>query len=165
MTYKSNEEWKARLKELRQHPFVVQWIKDYQRTISWKKYEDCRNCGYPHAAGFICGMGSTFGQLRIGQHLYYVDQSNVDYFVAFREKPRKGFHWRNDIYFERLPGCVEVTYFDQYNNSPQERKWRIPHSEWASIVCSVSSLGETAERWETAQDFHGRSSPVSETDD
>lgn len=27
---------------------------------------------------------------------------------------------------------------------------------WASIVCSVSRDGETGERWNAAQDFHGR---------
>ena len=32
----------------------------------------------------------------------------------------------------------------------------IPPNEWASIVCSVSAGGETGERWEASQDFHGR---------
>lgn len=27
---------------------------------------------------------------------------------------------------------------------------------WASIVCSVSRDGETGERWDAAQNFHGR---------
>lgn len=157
MTYRSNEEWQAQLKELRQHPFVIQWIKDYQKDDKWRQYEDCPHCGYPHAENLICGGGSTFGELRIGRFTYYVDQSNVDYFVKFRETLRPGFHWKNDIHFERIDGHVRVTYFDQYNNSPQERQWLIPHAEWASIVCSVSAAGETGERWNAAQDFHGRS--------
>lgn len=158
MRFKSNEEWQARLKELRQHPMVMQWIKDYQGNDRWKlAYKDCRGCGFPHAPNLLCAMGSVFGELRIGQHTYYVDQSNVDFFVAFREKPKEGFHWKNDVYFRRLPdGAVEVTYFDQYNNCPQERRWRIPATDWASIVCSVSASGETLDRWDAAQDFHGR---------
>lgn len=156
MTFKSNEEWKARLKELRHHPFVEAWIKAYQKD-KWSTYPDCHSCGFPHAPNFLCGMGSTFGEMRIGKHTYAVDQSNVDYFVGFREKPLEGFHWKNDVFFKRLPdGGVEVTYFDQYNNTPQERKWHIPAAEWASIVCCVSAVGETYERWGAAQDFHGR---------
>lgn len=153
----SNAEYQARLKELRQHPFVVQWIKDYQKDDKWRQYKDCRHCGYPHAESLICGRGSTFGELRIGHDTYYVDQSNVNWFVGFREQPMEGFHWRNDIFFKRLADCVEITSFWQYNNSPQKRVWRIPHPEWASIVCSVSTAGETLERWEASQEFHGRS--------
>ena len=154
----THKEYSDRAKSLRQHPMVLAWIKDYQGDDKFKKsYPDCHHCTYPHAPNFLCGSGSTFGQLWIGRDLYYVDWSNVCFFVDFRSKPRVGFHWRNDTYFQRLEdGSVKVTHFSQYNNSPQERSWKIPAAEWASIVCSVSALGETGERWNAAQDFHGR---------
>ncbi len=31
----------------------------------------------------------------------------------------------------------------------------LPENEWASVVCSVSKAGETAERWRAAREFHG----------
>ena len=71
-----------------------------------------------------------------------------------------GFHWKDDIFFKRLSdGSVRVRYFAQHINSnylPQFYDWVIPPAEWASIVCSVSTHGETLERWIDAQDFHGR---------
>jgi hypothetical protein len=142
------------LKKLRQHPFVLAWIEEYQKE-AWRKYPDCFHCGFPHAENLLCN-GATFGCLRIGQEIYYVDISNVEYFVWFREKQRLGFHWRNDIYFQRMKdGSVLVTSFWQYNNCPQERKWTIDRDSWASIVSSVSKNGETAESWQHIREFHG----------
>jgi hypothetical protein len=69
-----------------------------------------------------------------------------------------GFHWKNDTYFKRLP-----------DGSVRLRVWRVGHdgfptyddrtidpASWASIVCFVSAEGETGQRWNAAQDFHGR---------
>jgi hypothetical protein len=146
------------LKTLRQHPFVQAWIADYQKDTNWHKYLDCRSCGFPHAENILCGCGATFGCLRIGGEMYYVDASNVAFFVQFRERSTKGFHWRDDIYFLRQSdGDVKVTSYWQYNNCPQERRWVIPADEWASVVASVSAQGETSESWQKAKKFHASS--------
>lgn len=142
------------LKNLRQHPFVLAWIAEYQKD-AWHKHSDCYHCGFPHAENLLCN-GAPFGRLRIGTDNYSVDISNVAYFVQFREKQRSGFHWRDDIYFQRMEnGSVRVTSFWQYNNSPQERTWTIDLDSWASIVSSVSKGGETAETWQHIKEFHG----------
>lgn len=140
--------------EFRQHPFVLAWIAEYQND-AWRKYPDCHHCGFPHAENLLCN-GAPFGCLYIGQEDYYVDISNVAYFVQFREKQRSGFHWRDDIYFKRMDdGSVRVTSFWKYNNYPQERTWTIDRDSWASIVSSVSKNGETAETWQHIREFHG----------
>lgn len=76
------------------------------------------------------------------------------------EKLYGAFHWRDNWFFKRQPdGSVAVMHKtdsyqgDEYYISPA---LSIPSNEWASIVCSVSKDGETAERWDAAQDFHGR---------
>lgn len=77
------------------------------------------------------------------------------------------FHWKNDWFFSRAnDGSVLIrkvipTRIDPerttYDNRPtQEITAVIPAAEWASIVCSVSHDGETSERWNQAQEFHGR---------
>lgn len=66
---------------------------------------------------------------------------------------KSGFHWRDGWHFKRQDdGSVRVNYI--------VGEWLyqsliIPENEWASIVCSVSSLGETGERWEQSRRFHG----------
>lgn len=144
------------LKTLRQHPFVLEWIVEYQKD-PWCKHSDCFHCGFPHSKNLLCN-GAPFGCLYIGGEAYSVDISNVAAMVQFREQQRKGFHWRDDIYFQRMAdGSVQVTSFWRYNNYPQERRWTIPSSEWASIVSSVSVRGETSESYQQAVDFHGKS--------
>ncbi len=145
------------LKTLRQHPFALAWIAEFQKDPWHKKYPDCRHCGFPHSEVLLC-HGAPFGSLYIGGQHYSVDISNIQFMVSFREKQRLGFHWRNDIYFQRRDdGSVQITSFWQYNNCPQERKWIIPSAEWASIVSSSSAGGETAESYQRALDFHGKS--------
>lgn len=144
------------VRKLRQHPFVLEWIAEYQKR-GWKlaKYIDCHHCGFPHNEVLLCN-GAPFGLLHIGGDCYSVDISNVEYFVKFRESQRQGFHWRDDIYFQRMKdGNVMVTSFYQYNNCPQERVWTIDRDSWASIVSSVSKNGETAESWQHIRNFHG----------
>lgn len=68
-----------------------------------------------------------------------------------------GFHWKHNTFWKRLDnGSVRVRHFMEWNYCPNWVDWIIPAAEWASIVCSVSRDGETAERWDHAQDFHGR---------
>jgi hypothetical protein len=68
------------------------------------------------------------------------------------------FHWTDGWYFKRLPdGSVCIR-----KQGPDHQKVQfaesaiIPAAEWASIVCAVSKDGETGDRWNQAQDFHGR---------
>lgn len=66
---------------------------------------------------------------------------------------RSGFHWRDNWFFGRMPdGSVRVARI----TADRVTEIVIPAPEWASIVCSVSSEHETGERWNAAQDFHGR---------
>lgn len=76
------------------------------------------------------------------------------------EKLSGAFHWRDNWFFKRnLDGSVNIMHKtlshhgDEYYLSPE---LSVPSNEWASIVCSVSADGETSERWDAAQDFHGR---------
>ena len=140
---------------LRNHPMVLAWIAEFRKDASHREYSDCHRCGFPHSETLLCS-GAPFGYLYIGGRLYSVDVSNVEAMVHFREKQRPGFHWRDDIYFERIKdGSVCVTSFWQYNNYPQETRWVIDRDAWASIVSSVSKSGETAESWQHILDFHG----------
>lgn len=126
-----------RAKALRSHAFVVAWIDAYQKAVyrnASPPKPDCVHCGFPHGADLICGRGATFGQLKIGPDTYYVDSSNVEYFVALRGRQREGHHWRHEIYFKGTADHVEVTSYWEYNGCPQERVWRIPRTEWAFIV-------------------------------
>lgn len=128
------QQYDVRAKALRHHPMVEAWIKEYYTAFVWREQPpDCRHCSYPHSPNLLCG-GATFGALSIGGELYYVDWSNVCYFVQFREKERDGFHWRHDRFFRKTPEGIEVVFFTQYNNTPQEHVWRISRNEWKSIV-------------------------------
>ena len=71
---------------------------------------------------------------------------------------RDGFHWQDGWYFRRTEnGSVEVTKtVTDHIDSAVLLQFVIPAPHWASIVCSVSVDGETSERWDAAQDFHGR---------
>lgn len=67
-----------------------------------------------------------------------------------------GFHWKNGWYFKReSDGSVRIRKVEHASGLDMVDAI-IPPAEWASIVCSVSRDGETGERWNQAQDFHGR---------
>jgi hypothetical protein len=77
----------------------------------------------------------------------------------------KGFHSRDGFYFERLEdGTVRVSLClhglantgraDQAPVAVVVRSVDLPENEWASVVASVSSLGDTGENWQRARDFH-----------
>lgn len=68
-----------------------------------------------------------------------------------------GFHWRNGWYFKRQPdGSVRIIHRETPTSEWLRVDLLIPAPEWASILCGVSAAGETADRWDAAQDFHGR---------
>ena len=71
------------------------------------------------------------------------------------KEAQTGFHWRDGRFFKRMSDssvCVSHVHGESLQS-----QFTVPAAEWASIVCSVSAEGETGERWEAAQDFHGRS--------
>jgi hypothetical protein len=70
-----------------------------------------------------------------------------------RDDIKSGFHWRDGWYFKRLDaGSVRVCHVV---GECLYLVLEIPENEWASIICSVSALGETGERWQQARNFHG----------
>lgn len=70
---------------------------------------------------------------------------------------QNGFHWRDGWFFGRMPdGAVRLNRV----NGEEITEIVIPAPEWASVVCSVSADREIGERWNQAQDFHGRISPL-----
>jgi ribosomal protein L37E len=139
---------------LRHHPLVVEWIKDYQKQNHHIKYDDCSRCGWPHSSVFLCGMGSNFGQVKIGRCMCYIDTSNVKWTVDFVQSLGKGcFHWRDNIYIKRLGDDVVISHIEYYNDSPSLKDWKIPVNEFASIVCAASVGGETQVSYEIALNF------------
>lgn len=151
------QDYNERARKLRDSPMVKAWITAYQ-TDKWSTHKDCHRCGYPHSPHVLCGMGASFGTLWLGRDHYSVDFSNVVFFHDFMLKisEGRGFHWRDETFFTRTgDGSVEVHYLEQYNNTPQQKMWRIPPNAWASIVASVSATGETSESYREAVKFHG----------
>lgn len=137
----------ADLKPLRHHPMVEAWITFYQR-LEHQKHEDCNKCGFPHSKHLLCGRGSTFGELLIGKHRYFVDASNVESFIVFREKTcaDEAFHWRDDIFFSKsVDGGVKVTFYTPFNNNPHKHVWNIPDEEWKSIIESLETQNNNHE--------------------
>ena len=70
---------------------------------------------------------------------------------------KKCFHWRDGWFFNRQPdGSVRIMHRETTASEWLREDITIDALSWASIVCSVSSDGETSDRWNAAQDFHGR---------
>lgn len=75
--------------------------------------------------------------------------------TTITEMQRGAFHWRGGLFFKREPdGSVQI--FRSANDTDIFVIASIPAPEWASVVCSVSREGETGERWDAAQMFHGK---------
>src|SRR6266853_3991667 len=86
---------------LRRDPMVSAWIAEYQKD-EWRRHPDCTHCGWPHTSVCGCGMGSTFGCVRLGGQMVYVDTSNVHYLRGFMDGlGALGFHWRNEVFIKR----------------------------------------------------------------
>ena len=49
----------------------------------------------------MCGVGATFGFVRLGRHSFSIDASNVEYMLHFTEQlsEGRGFHWRDETFF------------------------------------------------------------------
>lgn len=71
------------------------------------------------------------------------------------------FHAHNGWFFKRLEnGCVEVSHRKQgpgigFGEGEIIDSETFTADSWASIVSSVSKLGETGERFYEARKFHG----------
>jgi uncharacterized Zn finger protein (UPF0148 family) len=62
------------------------------------------------------------------------------------------FHWRDGRYFKRMNnGAVLLL----KKNGQWLEMEEIPPNEWASIIASVSDVGETADKFKSAMEFHG----------
>ena len=77
------------------------------------------------------------------------------------------FHSNNGLYFERTAdGGVRVSHWmsgvanagraDQASVDVLDRSWTLTAPEWASVVASVSQMGESSETWQQALDWHGQ---------
>jgi hypothetical protein len=55
-----------------------------------------------------------------------------------------GFHWQDNWFFKRLPdGSVHIRKYVESGSTALAAEAIIDPSSWASIVASVSALGET----------------------
>jgi hypothetical protein len=63
-----------------------------------------------------------------------------------------GFHWSDGLYFTRRDGgAVQVRrYTENHEGATPVLDVTVPPNEWASIVASMESGGETAESWRAA---------------
>jgi hypothetical protein len=148
-------DWAERMKRaaaLRHTPMVEAWIAAYQRYDAkhgfYKKtFPDCRHCGYPHIGDYDCN-NSTFGLVRFGCHDYTVSHSNLEAYVSMRSAPRKGFHWRDDFFFERTDEAVVVRYYSDFNGHPNQKELRIPLLEFKSIADAMLNCSALPQRGE-----------------
>ncbi len=68
------------------------------------------------------------------------------------------FHARDGLFFQAVGGSVRVIKTSdghEPNGANVVCDVTLPENEWASVVCSVSAVGETAGRWREARVFHG----------
>jgi len=69
------------------------------------------------------------------------------------------FHWKDGWFFERLDSNGTVRIYHEEPNRTEEPKEcdivvDIDPDSWASIIASVCPLGESADTYKVAQDFH-----------
>ncbi len=75
--------------------------------------------------------------------------------ILDEKRAEAGFHWRNGIYFKRMPdGSVRIRQFCYFNYSPTYKDWIIPASEWATIISGVSIDGASKEKYDAGLLFH-----------
>ena len=72
------------------------------------------------------------------------------------------FHSKEGLFFCRLNDSGEVRISKTLDGkmpdpdiNPAEWAITLAENEWSSVMCSVSALGETSERWRAARLFHG----------
>jgi hypothetical protein len=66
------------------------------------------------------------------------------------------FHLREGFFFERQPdGSVRIVYAPPPHNEPLNvlAEITVPPNEFASVMASVSSRGETSETWTEAVEY------------
>lgn len=71
--------------------------------------------------------------------------------------PYGEFHARDGVFFSRADdeGSVRIRAWLTPSGGKEVLNIVLSESAWASVVASVSSLGEDAARWQAARDFHG----------
>lgn len=149
---------------------------DFRAAVSRKKLDSplCSNCGNPTVTGGASCLDRTWCDKpecrdaleRARQEYRRTEELRKVNEVARRERERqdrvrkldeltKCFHLRDGWFFRREEdGSVRI----MHRESPVSEFLRvdvsIPVDAWASVVCSVSSAGETAERWNEFKAFH-----------
>lgn len=146
----NTKEYQDLAKSLRNNPMVEAWI-EHARSKPHRNFKDCTHCGFPHDEHLICSQAS-FGEIVFGGHTYSISMSNVVWWMGFIESyaPIGAFHWKNERFFRRVPGAVEVTFFLPYNNTPQKNRWIIPSGEWDSIV--AATMGKASNQQDDHED-------------
>ncbi len=89
-----------------------------------------------------------------------LDQEKLDDAFHLLEEPQpKAYYWRDGWSFERRSGgIVEIVKRSSARpDSNVELRVVVPPSEWAQVVCQVSSDGMNVARWNEATRFHGKS--------
>ena len=128
---------------MRNVPMVDAWIRHYYGNMITPREppSPCHHCGWPHNEQILCGMGATFGSVRLGGQTYYIDASNVEFMQHFmKNELGPGFHWKNEVFFRVDGDSVIVSRVEGYNGNPNIKRWTIPLNEWRSIVDSVESV-------------------------
>jgi len=120
------------------NPIISSWVEAAQKDRR-EKHPRCHSCGWPHSTVLLCGTGSSFGEAIFGGRSVGVDSSNVQHLLGLRKRlsAMRGFHWKNDIFFEKRDNCIIVSRIEYFNNCPAVHEWSIPKTEWASIVLAT----------------------------
>jgi len=80
------------------------------------------------------------------------------------------FHLKDNWYFarRRSDGWVVIEHWnshvDKNEGKPSDASVEMPPEGWASIVATVSALGETRETWLTALAFHNAAPEAADAD-
>lgn len=118
----------------------------YQLDRTWCKKSECQTAQESFADQYRHRIEQRDREEKLEQ------QQRDELRQARLEEWRTGFHATNGWYFKRMPdGSVRIAKPDTGYVMIE-----FPPNIWASIVCSVSADGETLDRWNASQDFHGR---------
>lgn len=117
------------------NPIVLKWIETYKEVNSIS-HAICDKCGFPHYKNILCGRGAIFGAMRLGSKIYWIDASNVEYFISFYDQAQKdNVDFKRDIQFSRKNSKeIEIFFYENYNNIPQKNTCNFSSQEWELVV-------------------------------
>lgn len=155
------------------------WISEevFHSAIAKKKLDSpiCSNCGSPTGTGgSSCldrawcdnqecreALDSSIEEYEQAQERRKVDDATRrdrerQNSVRKLDELTKCFHLLDGWFFRREEdGSVRIMHRETPTSEWLRVNISIPADAWASVVCSVSSIGENAKRWEEAKEFHG----------